>query len=172
MCKQINVEARDILYDHEFFVENSLALHSFLVDLGPCAAGYIKHLTLREWGFGRGVHKAYNHACFTALSAATNLERFVFHGFLSWRETAKAGATIFYRDAFPWLEAVGAAKGKPDAALEIIDVMVPDRGSGYMYNWGRRRRWGYQSFKEYDQMEEFCKELAKLLNSRMDRIRA
>ncbi|KAK7192046.1 hypothetical protein PSPO01_01618 [Paraphaeosphaeria sporulosa] len=174
VCKQINIEARPILYAHQFFVEDTLALHSFLVDLGPRAAGYLKNITLGEWGFGRGVHKAYNHACFTALSAATNLERFTFHGILSWSQAPKAGATIFYRDAFPWLEAVGAAKGKTDAALDIIDIMVPDSGTIHSFYWGRRRRWGNRArpfFKEYDQIEGFRKELSKLLNARMERIR-
>ncbi|KAF2438461.1 hypothetical protein P171DRAFT_491129 [Karstenula rhodostoma CBS 690.94] len=175
VCKQINTEAREILYDHEFWIKDTLALHSFLVDLGPRAAGYLKNVTLGEWGFGRGVHKAYNHACFTALSAALNLEHFTFHGILSWSQTPKAGATIFYRDAFPWLEAVGAAKGKVDAALDVIDIMVPDSGSIHSYTWGGRRRHANRVrpfYRQYDQMEGFRRELSKFLNARMERIRA
>jgi hypothetical protein len=176
VCKQINTEARDILYGHEFYVKDTLALHSFLVDLGPRAAGYLKNLTLGEWGFGRGVHKAYNHACFTALTTATNLEHFTFHGILSWSQSAKSGATVFYRDAFPWLEAVGNAKGKADAVLDVIDVMVPEEGSIHSWHWGRRRRYyanqRLPSFKEYEHIEGFRKELGKLLNARMERIRS
>lgn len=189
VCKQINAEARDILYDHEFFVKDTMALHSFMVDLGPRAAGYLKNVTLKEWGCGRGVHKAYNHvshysgapnhfsftkclqACFTALSAATNLERFTFHGILSWRRTPKAAATIFYRDAFPWLESVGAMKGRTDAALETIQVMVPDTGAQGYWTLQSRTYRRNKCFKVYDEMEEFRKELGKLLNARMDRIR-
>lgn len=175
VCRQINAEAREVLYGHEFYVKDTLALHSFLVDIGPRAAGYLKNITLGEWGFGRGVHKAYNHACFTALSSATNLEHFTFHGILSWSQAPKAGATIFYRDAFPWLEAVGVAKGKVDAAVDVIDIMVPDSGSIHSYYWGGGRRWGTRArpfFKQYEQMEEFRKQLGKLLNARMERIRA
>ncbi|KAF9736832.1 hypothetical protein PMIN03_007250 [Paraphaeosphaeria minitans] len=175
VCKQVNNEARTILYGHQIFVKDTLALHSFLVDLGPRAAGYLKNVTLGDWGSGRGVLKAYNHACFTALSAATNIERLTFNGILSWSQTNKAGATILYRDAFPWLEAVGAAKGKADAALDIIDIMVPDLGTIRSFYWGRRRRWENRArplFKKYDQIEGFRKELGKLLNARMERIRA
>ncbi|KAJ4356710.1 uncharacterized protein N0V89_004746 [Didymosphaeria variabile] len=175
VCKQINSEARDILYGHDFYVKDTLALHSFLVDLGPRAAGYLKNITLGEWGFGRGVHKAYNHACFTALSSATNLEHFTFHGILSWNDAPKSAATIFYRDAFPWLEAVGIAKGKADAAVKMIDVMVPDQGgSGYSWYLYRRRRGivPRSAYKEYDKMDGFRVELGKLLNARMERIRS
>jgi hypothetical protein len=176
VCKQINTEARDILYGHEFYVKDTLALHSFLVDLGPRAAGYLKNVTLGEWGFGRGVHKAYNHACFTALAAATNLEHFTFHGILSWSQSPHSGATIFYRDAFPWLEAVGSVKGKADAALDLINVRVPEEGSIHSWYWGRRRGFNSNrplpSFKGYDQIEGFRKELGKLLNARMERIRS
>lgn len=63
VCKKINEEARSILYDHVFHVKDTMALHSFLVDLGPRAATYLKSIDLAEWGHGRGVHKAYNHVC-------------------------------------------------------------------------------------------------------------
>ncbi|KAL1606289.1 hypothetical protein SLS60_003691 [Paraconiothyrium brasiliense] len=174
VCKQVNREARDILYGHEFYVEDTLALHSFLVDIGARAARYLKNITLGDWGFGRGVHKAYNHACFTALSSATNLEHFTYHGILSWREAPKSVATIFYRDAFPWLEAVGVAKGKADAALDMISIMTEIRGgSGYNWYWRRGHRGQPRpSFKEYDKMDGFRAELGKLLNARMDRIRS
>jgi hypothetical protein len=35
---------------------------------------------------------------------------------------AKRWARQIYRDAFPWLEAVGAAKGKADAAVDKISL--------------------------------------------------
>ncbi|KAF1973872.1 hypothetical protein BU23DRAFT_598727 [Bimuria novae-zelandiae CBS 107.79] len=172
VCKQINAEAHEILYSHEFHTKDTLALHSFLVDIGPRAATYLKKVTLGEWGHGRGVHKAYNHSCFSALAAATNLEKFTFHGLLSWSKAPKPGATCFYRDAFPWLEAVGAAKGKADAALDLIDVMVYD-DSVFFNRWGRRRTYAQRPvFKVYKDTEGFRKELGKLLNARMNRIRS
>ncbi|KAJ4290236.1 hypothetical protein N0V90_010451 [Kalmusia sp. IMI 367209] len=169
VCKQIHLEARDVLYAHDFYMHDTLAMHSFLVDLGARAAAYLKSVTLAEWGVGRGVHKAYNHAGFTALAAATNLEKFTFHGFLSWRQDSKAGATSFYRDAFPWLEAVGAARKKADAAVDLIEIHVSD--VGYRY-YGRMYGRQKQSFKPYDDMEGFRKELGKLLDGRMDMIRS
>lgn len=78
---------------------------------------------------------------------------------------------MFYRDAFPWLEAVGAIKGKADAAADLVRVQVPEHGTGNYY-WHRRHRWGTSMYKPYGQMDEFRKELSKLLNARMDRIRS
>lgn len=78
---------------------------------------------------------------------------------------------MFYRDAFPWLEAVGATKGKADAAVDLVHVQVAEHGTGNNY-WYRRHRWGKPTYKPFGQMDEFRKELAKLLNARMDRIRS
>lgn len=124
VCKQINQEGRDILYGNHFYLADTLAMHSFLVDLTPRGASLLKQITLICWGQGRGIHKAYNHAGFAALASATNLEKFKVHGYRGWSADSKSVARTFYRDAFPWLEAVGAAKGKLDAAVDIIEVRV------------------------------------------------
>jgi len=64
---------------------------------------------------------------FTALSMATNLERFTFHVRNGWWGVDPKNCAIrFYRDAFQWLEAVGAAKGKADAALDLIEMSGVD----------------------------------------------
>jgi hypothetical protein len=38
-----------------------------------------------------------------------------------WNRDPKGSASKLYRDAFPWLEAVGVAKGKADAAVDMLD---------------------------------------------------
>jgi hypothetical protein len=153
VCKQINTEGRDLLYGNHFYFTDPLALHSFMVDIGPGPALHLKHISLVNWSDGRG-HRSYNHTCFTALMTATNLESFNTHGHPSGGNTPKLIATQIYRDAFPWLEAVGREKGKIDAAVDIFHI----RCAGY-YRGG------------YDHMDEFRAELRKLLNARMDRIR-
>ena len=42
-------------------------------------------------------------------------------------------AERFYQDAFPWLEAVGVARGRADAALDVVrlsDAFVETVGAG------------------------------------------
>ena len=89
---------------------------------------------------------------------------------LSWSSDPKPRATRFYRDAFPWLEAIGAAKGKADAAVDLVDVRVQDPSSDYYYRRGRART--ARKFSSYEDIDLFREELAKLLNARMDRIRS
>ena len=186
VCKQINTEARDILYDHKFHLKNTVALHSFLVDLGPRGAVHLKNIELSEWEWGRGL-KSYNHvsepksnrtqtqkltlmqACFTALTYATNLEKFAYRSIRSRNDDPKSAALIFYRDAFPWLEAVGVAKGKADAAVHLVNILIRDHGS-YMSRWDNPN-W-VPKYDPYKELAQFRTELAKLLNARMDYIRS
>lgn len=91
------------------------------------------------------------------------------HGHTSYRQAPRPVAIQFYRDAFPWLEAVGTAKGKADAAVHLINMSDDE-----FIHIRRRRWWRYRNHKYtgYDQIESFRKELAKLLNARMDMIRS
>jgi hypothetical protein len=66
------------------------------------------------------------------LAWATNITAFHIDAPADHCETAKGRADQFYRDAFPWLEVVGAAKGKPDAALHVLHP-----GKKYLASWGR-----------------------------------
>ena len=106
--------------------------------------------------------------------SATNLEKFTFHDLLSLRKSPKPGATAFYRDAFPWLEAVAAAKGKVDAALDVLDLQVCDEDSAFSrYIYIHHRYWGPRAdWKAYGELDAFRNELRKLMTARMDRIRA
>ncbi|KAF1957778.1 hypothetical protein CC80DRAFT_390131, partial [Byssothecium circinans] len=160
--KQIYQEGCAMLYANDFYMADTLTMHSFFVDIGARAAQLLKNVALINWGEGRGVNKAYNHAAFMAMSIAPNLETFVMYDTPGWRQDPKAVATQFYRDAFPWLEAVGTAKGKTDAAIDAIQV-----SSGTFHHVRRRRWWYYQSrqrqFDGYEQIDAFREELGKLL---------
>lgn len=65
VCKQINAEARDILYDHVFYMDDAHTMHSFIVNLGPRAAKFIKDVRLESWGTGR--RSAYHHVSWAVI---------------------------------------------------------------------------------------------------------
>ncbi|KAF2659692.1 hypothetical protein K491DRAFT_775399 [Lophiostoma macrostomum CBS 122681] len=162
--KQINKEGRDILYNNHFHVHDPLTLHSFLVDVTHRAAPLLKTITLRHWGGWRGMQKAYNHACFTALVYATNLEKFKINGPMNCKPEPVWVARQIYRDGFSWLEALGSARGRFDAALDVLEVS--DRPS-----WNR---W-YLRNKAFDPVkdtEDLKQELRRLLDMRTKSVKA
>lgn len=130
VSKQIHREARDILYANDFIFADSSALYSFMLILGPSGATHLKTLRLLGWGFGRGM-KGYNHSCFAVLICATNLEKLTLDKTPGYSRNPKGCAEQLYRDAFPWMEAIGAAKGRVDAALDVLDV--PEEAFSYHY---------------------------------------
>jgi hypothetical protein len=154
VCKQINQDAGDLLYSHHFYAEDPLTLHSFMVDICPRVAARLKHIDLMNWVHARG-HKSYNHTCFTALMPAINLVSFNTHGYLRCGESAKHIAIQMYRDAFPWLEAVGRAKGRIDAGVDVFNISCAES-----YH---RRDGEVPDFKPY---------MRKLLNERVEKIRS
>jgi hypothetical protein len=120
--KQIHQEATDILYGkNEFILTDSFALYSFIINLGPSGAKHLKTLRILGWLSGRAM-KAYNHSCFAVLVWATNITAFHIDCQIGWHRSSRFGSEQLYRDAFPWMEAVGLAQGKVDAAVDIIKL--------------------------------------------------
>ncbi|KAF2111513.1 hypothetical protein BDV96DRAFT_184259 [Lophiotrema nucula] len=154
--KQINEECRDILYGNDFHFGDTLALHSFMVNIGPRAASLVESITLRGWSGGRGMHKAYNHAAFAAMISATNIKKFAFKTSISWGGKPMWVARQLYRDSFPWLEAVGVAKGRFDAAVDLIELAEHNFEG---YGWRRART----SDNPEEDKKQFREELSKLL---------
>lgn len=164
--KQIYNEGIDILYGNQLIFADSLALYSFLINLGPVRAQHLRKIRILGWHYTRAM-KVYNNACFTALAWATNLTSLDIHAPVGGYRAPCDGAIQFYRDAFPWLEAVGAAKGKPDAALDVL-TFGGDWLSDY---WGCRS--SDASVSEYEEkVERFKTEVAKCLGAHRDRILA
>ncbi|KAF2004315.1 hypothetical protein P154DRAFT_560774 [Amniculicola lignicola CBS 123094] len=161
--RQIYQEARDILYGNHFHFDEPLSLHSFIVGIGPRTAALLKEVTLRAWGGYRGMHKAYSHACFAILVSSTNIT-FNIGGWLPCKHEPKWVARQIYRDAFPWLEAVGAAKGKVDAAVDQLTVSNTNFQGRF---WQRR-----DNTDPVKDLEDFKGELSKLLNGHMKRVKA
>lgn len=161
---QVWQEARGYLYGNDFFMEDPITLHSFIVDIGPRAASWLKKITLVNWGRYRSQQKAFNHSCFAVLITATNLESLTISGSL-YTCGGKSAAKQIYRDGFPWLEAVGAAKGRIDAAVDLITV-----SSDNFKSWHSKNSEDPEADKK--NAEEFKEELSKFLNAHMNRIRA
>lgn len=163
--RQIYKEGRDILYSNAMRLLDPLALHSFMVNIGPRAASLIKDVTLCSWGGWRGMHKAYNHASFAAMVSATNIEKFKLDGWLMCKNEPKYVARQMYRDGFPWLEAVGLQKGSMEAAVKLIDVAPVNFQRRY---WQRRD----ETRNHESDMEKFRAELVKLLDGHLKNIKA
>jgi hypothetical protein len=161
--KQTNSEARSILYSNDFIFSDTSALYNFLINLGPSGAKQLKHLCLKKWGYSP-VMKAYNHSCFSALVWATNLQSLRLQHDSGWYRKPTAAADQFYRDAFPWLEAVGAAQGKVDAGVDLLHIEA-DLFKTSLWN-GRT----HQVVAGDDQLALYRGQLRKMLGAQLKRV--
>jgi hypothetical protein len=152
--RQIYSEAQPILYSsNAFTLEDTTAMHSFLANIGPRNAAMLADVTIKGWGYSKG-HKALNHPAFTLLASAVNLRRLHLDCRITWYSTPKRIAMQVYRDAFHWLEAFGSAKGKWDAALEVIEILNENFD---------QVRYSQVKLSYEEQMKVFQNELRKLL---------
>jgi hypothetical protein len=152
---QIYSEAQAILYgSNAFTLEDTTALHNFLANIGSRNAALLADVTIKGWGYSKA-HKALNHPAFTLLASAVNLRRLHLDCRISWYSSPQRVAMQVYRDAFHWLEAFGTAKGKWDAALDIIEVLKDNFGDS---------RYSQVKVSYEEQMEVFRDELRKLLS--------
>ncbi|EOA87190.1 hypothetical protein ACJQWK_10361 [Exserohilum turcicum] len=165
--RQIHLEAVDMLYGNEFVFADSFALYSFLLNIGPARAKHLKRLRLLSFAEGRGM-KGYNHSCFAVLAWATNLSAFHINTHMGGYRVADDGAGQLYRDAFPWLEAVGAAKGKADAALDVLHL-GEDCFQGH--RWGRNINASVEDGYE-DREARFKEALRKCLDKHRQKLMA
>ena len=144
-------ETQPVLYAGNIFsLEDTTALHAFLATIGCKNRATLTDLSIKGWGYTKA-HKALNHPAFTMLTGAVNLSRLHLHCQIAWGGPKRVAKQL-YRDGFHWLEAVGAARGKFDAAIELIEI--PERNlNGY----------GYDDLSPDEKLEEFRTELRKLL---------
>jgi len=123
VSRQVYAEAQPILYGGNVFIlKDPAVLHTFCAKIGPRNCAALKELVLKEYGYS-GVSKAMNHAAFTMLASAgaVNLNRL----HLDCEVHAGGGKLLarqMMRDGHFWFEAVGAAKGKRDAAIAMLDA--------------------------------------------------
>lgn len=123
VSRQVYAEAQPILYGGNVFIlKDPAVLHTFCAKIGPRNCAALKELVLKEYGYS-GVSKAMNYAAFTMLASAgaVNLTRL----YLDCSVHAVGGKMLarqLMRDGHFWFDAVGAAKGKRDAAVDVLDA--------------------------------------------------
>lgn len=160
--KQIHSEAIGYLYKQPLVLEDTMALHTFIAAIGPTNRLRISDLTVRGWGSGRGTHKAMNVASLTMLAGCTNLKSFNLDCNIGWLRAPKHLARQIYRDGHYFLEAYGAAHGRKDAAVEVLQLNEWNYDRGNYYSWRRSGNTlpGSDEFKK-----QFQAEMRKLLGS-------
>jgi hypothetical protein len=161
--KQIHQEGRDFLYSNELVFPEPSALYSFMLNLSPATAKQLRHIRLKDWAHRRGI-KAYNHACFAVLTQATNIKTLRLDKMSGYSSQSKGAASKFYRDAFPWLEAVGAAKGKCDAGVDMLRIEPDFFDAAYWHPAAHAGK------TDAERTDEFMKELRKLLGAQQQRV--
>ena len=123
LCRTIHDEAISMLYvNNTFTFQDTTALHTFLANIRPNNIARLTSLTFKGYGWRRG-NQTPNFAALTLLSHATNLTRLHFDCRVTERGGPRKAAAQLYKDGCHWMEAVGIAKGKADAAVEMIEVL-------------------------------------------------
>lgn len=120
--KQINAEAINYLYGHDFIFENTTALHSFLAPMSLRTQQRISSVEIMAWSRS-GEKQGHNYSGLTLLSGATNLKSLRIACNVSyWSNQPGRIAARIYRDAHWFFEAYGAANGRKDAAVDILEL--------------------------------------------------
>lgn len=130
--KQINAEGINYLYGQDFIFKDTTALHSFLAPIGTRNQQRLTNIEIMSWGH-TGVAKGNNHAAFTMLAGATNLKSLKLMCDVSyWSNNPVRVANRVFGEAHWFLEAYGAANGRKDAAVDILEV---DDSSFKLHFW-------------------------------------
>lgn len=120
--KQINAETINYLYGHDFVFENTTALHSFLAPMSLRTQQRLTSIEIMAWGKS-GEKQGHNYSGLTLLSGATNLKSLRITCDVSyWSNHPGRIAARIYRDAHWFFEAFGAANGRKDAAVDILEL--------------------------------------------------
>lgn len=122
VSKQIHSEAVGYLYKQPIILEDTMAMHTFLTGIGQSNRLVLSDVVVKDWGCGRGVHKAMNVAALSLLSTCTNLQKLHFDCQIGDRRIPKHLARQIFRDGHYFLEAFGAVHGKKDAAVDILQL--------------------------------------------------
>lgn len=161
VSKTIYDEAVHILYGQPITLTDTRALLDFTTMMTPKTAGMLRDITVLSWCDSRA-QKSVNYPAMALLAAAgvVNLERLnldcKLNYFWSWgyqqgreddKPIARRVARKVYRDCYPWLYAVGIAKGDIYGALEVL--RISDN------NFGASTR------REDDEDREKCLEVAR-----------
>lgn len=158
--KQINSEGVGYLYKQPLILEDTMALHTFLAAIGPSNRLQVTDLTVKGWGMGRGTNKAMNVAALTSLAGCTNLQSFNLDCRVGWMRRPIRLAQQLFRDGHYFFEAYGAANGRKDAAVDILQLNDWNYDRSNYYGWLRVAG----SLPDSEKFkEEFQAELRKVL---------
>lgn len=150
--KQINAEAINYLYGHDFVFQNSAALHCLLATVGPRNQQRLINVDVMDWG-REGAAKAMNYSSMTLLAGATNLKSLRFLCDVGyWSIRPNRVARRLFRDAVLFFEAYGRANGRKDAAVDILHF-----GDVSFHTWAPQHQ------SPADAHESFKFELRRLL---------
>jgi hypothetical protein len=119
--KQINAEAINYLYGHEFIFENCTALAEFLVAIGHRNQQRLDTVRVVSWGSGSSASNAANRYGLTILAGATNLTALILDCAIGGSSPDKMAA-LLYRDGHHFIRAYGIANGSKDAVVDIIEL--------------------------------------------------
>lgn len=134
--KQINAEGINYLYGQDFVFKDTTALHSFLAPIGNRNQQRLEKVEVMAWGQS-GVSKGNNHSALTLLAGATNLKSLRLNCDVSYYSTNPARiANRVFADAHWFLEAYGAANGRKDAAVDILEL----DDSNFRHSWKPKTR--------------------------------
>ena len=133
VSKQIHNETINILYRQDFAFEDTDALHRFLAVIGLRNQQRLRRVDVGSFCTGRNT-RAINHCAFMSLAGATNLKTLVLsNAEFSYYGSAKGLARGLYSNTHFFLEAYGAAHGRTDAAIDIIELDERVFDSFYSY---------------------------------------
>lgn len=148
VSKTIYDEAVRILYRQPIIIADTRALLDFTTMMSPRTAGMLRDITILTW-CGSRAQKCVNYPAMALLAAVgvVNLERLDLDcrlgNFWYWayprngRDVKAAGIRLarkVYRDCYPWLYAVGAAKGDIDGAFKVLRICDDNFGPRYHHN--------------------------------------
>lgn len=125
VCRQIQSEAAPILYGQAIYVQDTHALHAFISNMSNANCLLIQDLDVIYWTCHRGAQKTMNHPAMTTLSRCSNLKHMRFDCDIARdysKNHFKMMARQLYRECHIWFETFGAAKGRFDAALDVLEL--------------------------------------------------
>jgi hypothetical protein len=119
--KQINAEAINYLYGHEFIFENCTALTEFLFAIGHRNQQRLATVKIVSWGSHSSASRVANGNGLTIVAGATNLKALILDCMISGGNPNNMAQQL-YRDGHHFIGAYGAANGSKDAAVDILEL--------------------------------------------------
>lgn len=121
--KQINTEAINYLYGHEFSFEDCAALADFLAAIGYRNQQRLNVVKIVSWGaHSSSASKPVNRSGLTMLAGATNLNELILACSICGSSPRNMAQRLF-QDGQYFIRAYGAAYGRKDAAVDIIKLV-------------------------------------------------